>query len=103
MRVSVRAEVVGCVGNPRQPAALAQLRGISRLPWVDRVRVMPDVHLGKGATVDINKSSGGDVDLSLMNGRARLGTVGADGKERNKALKPGATVAVSIPTLPRLS
>lgn len=34
-----------------EPAALAQLRGISRLPWVDRVRVMPDVHLGKGATV----------------------------------------------------
>ncbi len=28
-----------------------QLRRISALPWVDRVRVMPDVHLGKGATV----------------------------------------------------
>ncbi|WP_415107120.1 RtcB family protein [Micropruina sp.] len=34
-----------------EPAALDQLRNISRLPWVDRVRVMPDVHLGKGATV----------------------------------------------------
>ncbi len=34
-----------------EPAALDQLRSISRLPWVDRVRVMPDVHLGKGATV----------------------------------------------------
>ncbi|WP_211291251.1 RtcB family protein [Kineococcus xinjiangensis] len=32
-------------------AALNQLRGISRLPWVRGVRVMPDVHLGKGATV----------------------------------------------------
>lgn len=31
--------------------ALDQLRNISRLPWVDGVRVMPDVHLGKGATV----------------------------------------------------
>ena len=32
-------------------AALDQLRNISRLPWVEGVRVMPDVHLGKGATV----------------------------------------------------
>jgi tRNA-splicing ligase RtcB len=34
-----------------EPAALDQLRNISRLPWVQGVRVMPDVHLGKGATV----------------------------------------------------
>lgn len=34
-----------------EPAAQAQLRNISRLPWVHGVRVMPDVHLGKGATV----------------------------------------------------
>src|SRR5690606_10198657 len=32
-------------------AALNQLRNISALPWVEDVRVMPDVHLGKGATV----------------------------------------------------
>ena len=31
--------------------ALAQLRRIADLPWVQGVRVMPDVHLGKGATV----------------------------------------------------
>ncbi|GAB3883609.1 RtcB family protein [Terrabacter terrigena] len=34
-----------------EDAALEQLRNISRLPWVHGVRVMPDVHLGKGATV----------------------------------------------------
>lgn len=34
-----------------EQAALDQLRNISRLPWVEGVRVMPDVHLGKGATV----------------------------------------------------
>lgn len=34
-----------------EPAALAQLRNIAKLPPVDRVSVMPDVHLGKGATV----------------------------------------------------
>ncbi|WP_154794579.1 RtcB family protein [Occultella kanbiaonis] len=31
--------------------ALQQLRNIAALPWVAGVRVMPDVHLGKGATV----------------------------------------------------
>lgn len=34
-----------------EPAALNQLRNIAKLPPVDRVAVMPDVHLGKGATV----------------------------------------------------
>src|SRR5499427_6104280 len=33
-------------------AALAQLRNIASLPWCfSHVAVMPDVHLGKGATV----------------------------------------------------
>lgn len=31
--------------------ALQQLRRIADLPWTHRVAVMPDVHLGKGATV----------------------------------------------------
>lgn len=34
-----------------EPQALDQLRRISRLPWLTALRVMPDVHLGKGATV----------------------------------------------------
>lgn len=34
-----------------EPAALQQLRNIAALEWVYGVRVMPDVHLGKGATV----------------------------------------------------
>lgn len=34
-----------------EPAAAQQLRNIAALPWVEGVRVMPDVHLGKGATV----------------------------------------------------
>lgn len=34
-----------------EPAALDQLRNISKLPWIHALRVMPDVHLGKGATV----------------------------------------------------
>ncbi len=31
--------------------ALQQLRNVAALPWVHGVRVMPDVHYGKGATV----------------------------------------------------
>ncbi|UYQ77799.1 RtcB family protein [Glutamicibacter sp. JL.03c] len=31
--------------------ALAQLRRVAQLPWVHGVRVMPDVHVGKGATI----------------------------------------------------
>lgn len=34
-----------------EAAALQQLRNIASMPWVHGVRVMPDVHLGKGATV----------------------------------------------------
>ncbi|MFI9403541.1 RtcB family protein [Nocardia sp. NPDC052316] len=34
-----------------EQAALQQLRNIAALKWVHGVRVMPDVHLGKGATV----------------------------------------------------
>ncbi|MEU1983945.1 RtcB family protein [Nocardia sp. NPDC019395] len=37
--------------NEIDAAALQQLRNIARLKWVHGVRVMPDVHLGKGATV----------------------------------------------------
>ncbi len=34
-----------------EPAARTQLRHAAALPWTRRVAVMPDVHLGKGATV----------------------------------------------------
>lgn len=34
-----------------EDAAMAQLRNIADLPWVHGLAVMPDVHLGKGATV----------------------------------------------------
>jgi tRNA-splicing ligase RtcB len=34
-----------------EPQALAQIRNVAALPWVHGVRVMPDVHLGVGATI----------------------------------------------------
>ena len=35
-----------------EPQAAQQLRNIGQLPWVEGVAVMPDVHFGKGATVE---------------------------------------------------
>jgi tRNA-splicing ligase RtcB len=37
--------------DPNEVEALAPLRNIAALRWVHGVAVMPDVHLGKGATV----------------------------------------------------
>jgi tRNA-splicing ligase RtcB len=37
--------------NEVEAQAIQQLRNIAALPWVHGVAVMPDVHLGKGATV----------------------------------------------------
>src|SRR6187402_2163991 len=31
--------------------AVEQIRNVGALPWVDELRVMPDVHLGVGATI----------------------------------------------------
>lgn len=34
-----------------EPQAVKQIRNVGALPWVDELRVMPDVHLGAGATI----------------------------------------------------
>lgn len=34
-----------------EPQAVQQIRNVAALPWVHGVRVMPDVHLGSGATI----------------------------------------------------
>lgn len=34
-----------------EPQAVEQVRNVAALPWVDELRVMPDVHLGSGATI----------------------------------------------------
>ena len=51
LRGAVASTRVWAPEHEVEPAALDQLRNISRLPWVHGVRAMPDVHLGKGATV----------------------------------------------------
>lgn len=51
LRGAVAPTMVWAPEHEVESAALDQLRNISRLPWVHGVRAMPDVHLGKGATV----------------------------------------------------
>lgn len=34
-----------------EPQAVQQIRRVADLPWVDGLRIMPDVHLGVGATI----------------------------------------------------
>lgn len=34
-----------------EPQAVQQIRRVADLPWVDGLRIMPDVHLGAGATI----------------------------------------------------
>lgn len=34
-----------------EPQAVQQIRAVGELPWVDELRIMPDVHLGVGATI----------------------------------------------------
>lgn len=38
-------------GVPVEAAAYEQVQNIARMPFVKRIAVMPDVHLGKGATI----------------------------------------------------
>lgn len=34
-----------------EPQAVQQIRNVGALPWVDELRILPDVHLGVGATI----------------------------------------------------
>jgi len=71
------------VGVPFEPDARAQLERIARLPFIHRhVAVMPDVHLGKGATVGsviatrraiIPAAVGVDIGCGMMAVRTSLG------------------------------
>ena len=72
-----------------EPAALAQLRNISRLPWVHQLRVMPDVHLGKGATIGsviatdraiIPAAVGVDIGCGMAAARTSLGAERLDAR-----------------------
>lgn len=66
-----------------EPAALGQLRNIAALPWVEGVRVMPDVHLGKGATVG---------SVVAMRGAVAPSAVGVDIGCGMAAVPTGVTV-----------
>src|SRR5262249_61128772 len=69
------------IGVPFEAEARAQVERIARMPFVHRhVAVMPDVHLGKGATVGsviatkraiIPAAVGVDIGCGMMAGRTR--------------------------------
>lgn len=86
-----------------EPAALDQLRIISRLPWVEKVRVMPDVHLGKGATVgsviamrDAVSPSAVGVDIGCGMAAVRTNLTLTDLPDNLGPLRAGIEAAVPV-------
>lgn len=86
-----------------EPAALDQLRNISRLPWVHGVRVMPDVHLGKGATVgsvvamrDAVSPSAVGVDIGCGMQAVRTSLTAADLPEDLHRLRLSVEAAIPV-------
>ena len=51
--------------------AIRQLRNVSALPWTHGLRVMPDVHYGKGATVGSVMGSTHPRGLEMLTGATR--------------------------------
>ncbi len=86
-----------------EDAALAQLRTISRLPWVHGLRVMPDVHLGKGATVgsvvamrDAVSPAAGGVDIGCGMTAVRTDLTSEDLPEDLRGLRHQIERAVPV-------
>ncbi len=86
-----------------EAAALQQLRNIAALEYVHGVRVMPDVHLGKGATVGsviamenaISPSAVG-VDIGCGVSAVRTSLTAADLPEDLKPLRLAVEVAIPV-------
>ncbi|MCX0273887.1 RtcB family protein [Nocardia zapadnayensis] len=83
--------------------ALQQLRNIARLEWVHGVRVMPDVHLGKGATVgsviamrDAVAPAAVGVDIGCGMESVRTDLTAADLPDDLRALRSAIEAAVPV-------
>ena len=86
-----------------EPAALTQLRNIAALPWVHGVRVMPDVHLGKGATVgsviampDAVAPTAVGVDIDCGMAAVRTDLVASDLPDDLHAMRSAIEAAVPV-------
>ncbi|WP_459549760.1 RtcB family protein [Nocardia sp. X0981] len=86
-----------------EPQALQQLRNIARLEWVHGVRVMPDVHLGKGATVgsviamrDAVAPAAVGVDIGCGMESVRTDLTAADLPDDLRALRSAIEAAVPV-------
>ncbi|MGW0247816.1 RtcB family protein [Nocardia goodfellowii] len=86
-----------------EQAALQQLRNIAQLQWVHGVRVMPDVHLGKGATVgsviamrDAVAPAAVGVDIGCGMESVRTDLTAADLPEDLRSLRSRIEAAVPV-------
>ncbi|MGW0183703.1 RtcB family protein [Nocardia sp. NPDC003345] len=89
--------------NEIDAGALQQLRNIARLEWVHGVRVMPDVHLGKGATVgsviamrDAVAPAAVGVDIGCGMESVRTDLTAADLPDDLRALRSAIEAAVPV-------
>lgn len=86
-----------------ESAALDQLKNIAGLPWVRRISVMPDVHLGKGATVGsvigmknaLSPSAVG-VDIGCGMGALRTNLVASDLPESLASLRTDIEATIPV-------
>ncbi|GAB3441141.1 RtcB family protein [Streptomonospora sediminis] len=86
-----------------EPAAMDQLRNVTRLPWVHGLAVMPDVHYGKGATVgsviamrDAVSPSAVGVDIGCGMTAVRSSLHAADLPDDLGRLRSGLEAAVPV-------
>ena len=86
-----------------EQAALTQLRNMASLPWAVGVRVMPDVHLGKGATVgsvialrDAVAPAAVGVDIGCGMSAVRTSLTAADLPDDLSAVRSAVETAVPV-------
>ncbi len=86
-----------------EQAALQQLRNIAALKWVHGIRVMPDVHLGKGATVgsviamrDAVSPAAVGVDIGCGMESVRTDLTAADLPDNLRSLRSRIEAAVPV-------
>lgn len=86
-----------------ESAAMDQLRNIANLPWVHGLAVMPDVHLGKGATVgsviamrDAVSPAAVGVDIGCGMSAVRTSLYGRDLPDDLRVLRSRIEAAVPV-------
>lgn len=89
--------------NEVEPQALQQVRNVAALPWVEGVRIMPDVHYGSGATVgsvigmrDAVAPSAVGVDIGCGMAAVKTSLIASDLPDDLGALRSAIEAAVPV-------